>query len=170
MQQCRSCRNLLYLLAGTYLLIAGGCGSGGNANAVTPVMADAKGTYRLASSAVTLTAADGAVSTFGSYSTGTLRLFDDGTYQRTMALHEQHNSSGFFFFGPSATNVTATTILNNRQGAFVLSSPDPVQPFKGAYDVKGDVILTLNYQLPQPDHSLVTRSNTWIKESDSPRQ
>lgn len=149
------------------LLILAGCGSGGNFTAVTPVMANNRGTYRLANTTVTVVAPGGSVATFSSYSTGTLQLFDDTTYTRTMVGAQTQNvTRGVFLFAGSTSS-----ILASRDGSFSLTpstATDYTQSFFGSYDVTPDYTLKLTYdQYALPDQSLVTRSNVWIKESDS---
>ena len=149
-------------LGGVLLLLAAGCGSGESAVAVTPVMADTMGTYRLIASRTGVTLSGGA-STFFSYSSGTLRL-DDPSYTRAIAGQGREFSSGAYQLGTSAN-----TILNFRHGRFSLTSTDAPFQFTGSYDVTPDFTLTLNYDpFLIPDQGLITRSETWLKESDSP--
>jgi len=143
------------------LLLAAGCGASGNVAAVTPVMADTKGTYRLASSSGTITAPNGSTRSFLSFSSGTLRLSDSSYNQVRGGLASQ----GSYTIGTSVN-----TILNSREGTFTLTPNGSPQPLSGSYQVTPDFVLTLNYnQSAQADQSLVTRSDTWVKQSDSPR-
>jgi hypothetical protein len=154
------------LLLGVSLLLLAGCGSGGNAVAVTPILADTTGSYALQASSVTISAPGGANS-FNSYSGGTLRLFPDNSYTRAVTDGGQQTSSGSYQIGNSPG-----TIPNSRQGSFSLTSSDPPNAFAGNYLITGDFSLALTfdpYRLPA-DGSLVARTETWIKLSDSPRR
>lgn len=138
-----------------------GCGSGGNQNAVTPVLADNRGTYQLVYSKVYQAAPGGGVTSFQSYSTGTLRLFDNSTYTRTMQQGSgQSITQGFYLLAGSTSS-----ILGSRHGSFTLTPSDSPQ-LNGTYDVASDFTLTLTYALPD---ATPTRSDVWVKESDSPR-
>ena len=151
------------LLGTVLLLLAAGCGSGESAVAVTPVMADTMGTYRLIASRSGV-ASPGGASTFFSYSSGTLRL-DDLSYTRSVTGQGREFSSGAYQLGTSVD-----TILNFRHGGFSLTSTDPPFQFTGSYDVTPDFTLTLSYDpFLLPDQGLVSRTETWFKESDSPR-
>ena len=151
------------------LLMLAGCGSGGNLDANTPVLADNRGTYRLAFTTVQVTAPGGQVSSFVSYSTGTLRLFENSTYARTIESPQGASiSQGYYLLARSTSS-----ILGSWQGSFSLN-PNGIDTssaaITGSYDVTPDFTLTLTYnQYALPDTSLVTRSNVWVKESDSPR-
>lgn len=147
------------------LILLAGCGSGGNYRGVTPVMGDTRGTYRLSASSGTVTAPDGSASPFNSYSAGTLRL-KETTYTRTVNDNGEERTGGTYVFGPSVN-----TILNNTEGKFTLTSDTPPHTLYGTYHVTPDFTLRLNYnRVALPDGNLVTRSETWIKESDSPWQ
>jgi len=151
------------LLATVSLLFLASCGWGGNVTAVTPVMADTRGTYRLLFLSESVTAAGGASSVV-SANGGTLRLFDT-SYQRTLADAGTQSSSGTYALGTSVN-----TILNSRVGSFTLTSSDPPFILTGSYRVAADFTLTLDFnQFALPDQSLVTRSESWQKVSDSPR-
>jgi hypothetical protein len=147
------------ILAVILLLAIAGCGSGGNSAALTPVVASTRGTYRLSAATVTTTPAGG-VSSFVSYSGGTLRL-DDTTYQRSIT--GEASSSGSYAIGTSVN-----TILNSRQGAFALTQSAPSVVFTGSYDAIADFTLTLNYNQFSENGASVIRSETWVKENDSP--
>jgi hypothetical protein len=153
-----------FLYAVALLLILAGCGSGGgNFAAVTPVMADTRGTYRLSSATVTTTtpAPASAFSTV-SYTSGTLRL-SETNYSKTGNGGEA-DSSGGYRLGQSVN-----TILNSREGSFTLTPNAGQPPLTGSYHVDPDVTLTLNYsEVALADGTVVSRSETWIKESDSP--
>jgi hypothetical protein len=147
------------------LLIVAGCGSDGNVSAVTPVMADTRGTYRLAAASTSVTAPDGTVTTTASPAVGVLRLSDTG-YSLTVFAPAAQVSTGSYVLGASVN-----TILNSRDGAFSLASLTPPGVLTGSYLVTPDFTLTLNYnQSALPDLSLVSRSETWVKQSDSPNQ
>ena len=151
------------LLGGVLLLLLAGCGRGESSLAVTPVMADTRGTYRLVASGSSLTTPDG-TRFFSSYSSGTLRLDDPG-YTRTVSDQGLDFSSGTYQLGTSAN-----TILNTRHGFFSLTSSEPPFNLTGSYDVAPDFTLTLDYdQFVLPGGLLVSRSETWFKESDAPR-
>jgi hypothetical protein len=151
------------LLGGVLLIVLAGCGKSESSVAVTPVMADTKGTYRLVTSRTSVTA-PGSASTFNSYSSGILRLEDPG-YTRSVSDQGQQFSAGAYRLGTSVNS-----ILTSSQGAFTLTSSEAPFAFTGSYQVAPDFILILNYdQFVQPGNLLVTRSETWIKESDSPR-
>jgi hypothetical protein len=126
-------------------------------------MADTMGTYRLVASRTGF-APSGGASTFFSFSSGTLRL-DDLSYTRAVAGQGREFSSGAYQLGTSVN-----TILNFRHGSFSLTSTDPPFQFTGSYDVTPDFTLTLTYDpFLLPDQGLINRSETWFKESDSPR-
>jgi len=151
------------LLGGMLVLLLAGCGAGGNAVEVTPVIADTNGTYRLVTSRIGVTPPGGVVS-ISAYSSGTLRLDDPG-YTRSVSGGGQQVSIGTYQLG-----TTVNSILNNRQGSFALTSGDPPFLLTGSYQVTPDFTLTLSYDpFELPDQGLVTLSETWLKESDSPR-
>jgi hypothetical protein len=146
------------------LLLLAACGADQSSVAVTPVMADTRGTYRLVASTTSVTSS-GSVRTFNSYSAGTLRLADS-TYTRNVTGNGEAFSSGAYQIGASVN-----TILNTRHGSFNLTSTDPPGIFTGSYDLVPDFTLTLNYDpYSLPDQGLITRSDTWVKESDSSRR
>ncbi len=150
------------LLAWIGLLVVTGCGSGGTVAAVTPVMADTRGTYRLLSATMVVTAADGATS-LSSDTTGTLRLFEND-YQRSVGDGALQTSSGSYQLGASVN-----TILNGRRGAFTLSAGEAPTMLTGNYQAVSDLTLTLDYDpYALPDLSLVKRTESWVKVSDSP--
>jgi hypothetical protein len=167
-----SVRKLLYC---TCLLMLSGCGSDGNVRAITPVMADTRGTYRLAALSYTYTAPDGTVTTKPmTGATGTLRLSDTG-YSMTLLVPSADVSSASPSVATSngsyAIGASVNTILNTREGTFALSSVAPPAIVTGNYHVVPDYTLTLNYNSTTlPDQSRVASSETWVKESDSPRQ
>jgi hypothetical protein len=145
------------------VVVLAGCGAGEGAVAVTPVVADTRGTYRLVASSVSAAAPGGAV-TFSSYSGGTLRL-DDPSYTRAVLSHGEQFSKGAYRLGTSVNS-----ILNSRNGTFSLTSTDPPFLFSGSYHVTPDFTLSLEYDpFVLPDAVVVTRSEIWIKQSDSPR-
>ena len=151
------------LCCGISLLLFAGCGSGGNVAAVTPVMADAKGSYRLAAGSDSISDPSGG-SSFVNYSGGTLRLAD-ASYTRTVIARGEQQTAGVYALGSSAN-----TILNTSHGSFTLTSSAPPNVFTGSYGVTPDFTLTLNYDPFQlPGLGTVTRSETWVKVSDSPR-
>ena len=146
------------LLASVGLILLAGCGSGGNAAAVTPVMASTIGSYRLIASTVSSTAGN------QSGSGGTLRLFATD-YQRTAGAGGQDDSAGSYQLGNSVNN-----ILNSRHGSFSLTSTEPAVTVTGSYQLTPDFTLTLDYdQYSLPGQGLVTRSETWLKVSDYPQ-
>lgn len=160
-----------YFFLLTSLLLLAACGSGGNLDAVTPVQANIRGTYQLAYTNVDVTApgTNGQVSHFVSYSTGILRLFDNSTYTRTtQAGPTQSTTLGYYLFADSTSS-----ILGSRNGTFLFTPSSltvvPGTAPTGVYGVTPDFTLTLYYQYSLPDNSTVTRSNVWVKESDSPR-
>lgn len=141
-------------------MILAGCGAGENAVATTPVSANTKGTYRLVSAGSSVTS-PGGISSFTSYSSGTLKL-DDTDYTLSLTGNGSQLSSGVYQLGTSVN-----TILNTGQGAFSLTATDPPFIFTGNYLVTRDFTLTLNYDpFNTPDGRLVTHSETWFKESD----
>lgn len=148
-------------------LLLAGCGSGGNLDAVTPVLADVPGTYRLAYTEVTVAAPapGGAVTSFLSYSTGTLRLYDNSTYTRvTQGGQQQSVTQGGYLFADSTSS-----ILGSSHGSFTFTPIGTAIPIAGLYKVTPDFTLTLTYPpVSLPDSSLMTRSNVWVKQSDSP--
>jgi hypothetical protein len=154
-----------FLYAVPLLLTLAGCGSGGgNFAAVTPVMADTRGTYRLSSATVTTTAPApvGTVTTV-SYNSGTLRLTETN-YSKATVNSGEANSSGGYRLGQSVN-----TILNSRDGSFTLTPNAGQPPLAGSYHVDPDVTLTLNYdQVASADGAVVSRSETWVKQADSP--
>jgi hypothetical protein len=140
-----------------------GCGAGEGAVAVTPVVADIRGTYRLTASRVSAVA-PGGLAAFSSYSGGTLRL-DDPSYSRAVLSHGAQSSSGVYRFGTSVNSE-----LNSRNGSFALTSTDQPFQFSGSYHVTPDFTLRLDYDpFVLPDAVVVTRSEIWVKQSDSPR-
>ena len=152
------------LFGGMFLLLLAGCGSGESAVAVTPVLADTKGTYRLVASRLSVSTPAG-VSSFYSYSGGTLRL-DGAGYTRSVSDHGPQLSNGAYQIGTSVS-----TVLDSRRGPFALTSTDAPFLFTGSYDVTPDFTLTLSYDpFAIPGQGVVSRSETWYKESDSPRQ
>ncbi|GFO69922.1 hypothetical protein GMLC_35010 [Geomonas limicola] len=146
-----------------FLLVTAGCGEGENAVAVTSVMADTRGTYRLVTSQVEITSASG-TTRFASFSSGTLRL-KETDYTMSLAGNGGFTASGSYHLGASAN-----TVLNSRQGAFSLSSNLAPSTLAGSYFAQPDFYLTLNY-VPYAlvDSSTVVRTETWRKLSDSPR-
>jgi hypothetical protein len=150
-----------FLYAVLLLLMLAGCGSGGgNFAAVTPVMADTRGTYRLSAATVTTTAPDSTV-TATSYNSGTLRLTETNY---SIVVNNGASSSGGYALGQSVN-----TILNTRDGSFTLTPDSGEPPVSGGYHVAPDVTLTLDYgEVALPDGTRVSRTETWIKESDSP--
>ena len=151
-----------YLLYRLCFLVLAGCGSGANVVAVTPVTADTRGTYRLAASTLSTVAPDGVLTPFNSYSSGTLRL-SDTSYARTTSDGGESISSGSYQLGTSVN-----TILNSRQGSFALTSTEPPFSFTGKYQVSPQFTLTLNYDVyAVSDLGRISRTETWIKESDS---
>jgi hypothetical protein len=154
---------VLRLLGGLLVLFLAGCGAGRNATATTPIQADTKGTYRLIASGASVTF-PGGVTTFFSYSSGTLKLDQTG-YSLELAGHGFSQSNGVYQLGSSVN-----TILNGRQGVFSLTATDPPFTFTGSYLVSSDFTLTLDYApFNTTDGGLVTRSETWFKERDSLR-
>ena len=152
------------LLWGVLLFLLPGCGSGGNAVQVTPVMGGTRGTYRLVASQTSVTPVGG-VSSFFAYSSGTLRLDDPG-YTLTLTGPGQQNSSGSYQIGTSVN-----TIPNSRHGVFSLTASDPPFLFTGSYDVTPDFTLVLSFDpVALTDQGIITRSETWLKISDSPRR
>ena len=144
-------------------LLLTGCGSDGNVAAVTPVLASTRGTYLLSIATADIAAADGSHEKVVD-SGGTLRLFDT-TYQLSVTDGAQYSSDGTYTLGSSVN-----TILNSRHGSFSLTSSDSPFLFTGQYQADSDFSLTLNYdRFALPDQSLVTRSETWLKISDSPQ-
>jgi hypothetical protein len=153
------------LFCAIVLITLAGCGSDGNVRAVTPVMADTRGTYRLLASSSTLKAPDGSVTSFVSYSGGTLRLTETN-FTRSVGQNGAVVSRGTYALGASVN-----TILNTRDGSFALVTSNPPFAFTGSYHVIPDFTLTLNYNpFALPDQTVITRSDTWTKESDSPQQ
>jgi hypothetical protein len=152
----------MYRLAGGVLaLLLAGCGSGDNVVATTPVLANTKGSYRLVTSASSVSSSGGATS-FILYSSGTLKL-DNTRYTLSLTGKVSQLSSGVYRIGTSVN-----TILNSRQGVFSLTETDPPFVFTGSYLVTRDFILTLNYDpYNSPDGGLVTRSEIWFKDRDS---
>jgi hypothetical protein len=167
--------NVRKLLYATCLLILSGCGSDGNVRAVTPVMADTRGTYRLAAMSFTFTAPDGTVRTSPmTGATGTLRLTDTG-YSKILLVPSAELPSGSLTVGAAngsyLLGASVNTILNSRAGTFALASVAPPSTATGVYQVIPDFTLTLNYDTETlPDQSRVASSETWVKESDSPSQ
>lgn len=145
------------------LVVAAGCGSGENAVAVTSVMADTRGTYRLVASRLVITGASGATR-FASFSSGTLRL-QETDYNMSLAGNGGFAAAGTYHLGASAN-----TVLNSRRGTFSLSSNRTPSFFSGSYFAQPDFYLSLNYEpYPLADNSTVQRTETWLKLSDSPR-
>jgi len=150
------------LFGGVLLLVAAGCGSGENAVAVTPVIADTKGTYRLVASRTSLTRS-GAAGAFSSYSGGILRL-DDPSYSRVVSGTGRQSASGAYRLG-----VSVNSTLNSSHGTFSLTSSLAPFVLTGSYQVTPDFTLTLDYDGFVLPEGVVTLSETWYKESDSPR-
>jgi len=151
------------LLWGALLLAVAGCGSGTSAVAVTPVMADTKGTYRLVASRTSITSAVG-TGAFSSYSSGTLRL-DDPSYTLSVSGTGRQFSRGAYRLGTSVN-----TILNSSRGTFSLTSTVPPFVLTGSYQVTPDFTLILNYDQFVLPKGVASRTETWFKESDSPLQ
>lgn len=146
-------------------MLVSACGSDGNVRGVTPVMADTRGTYRLAGSSGTVALPDGSVTTFASYSSGTLRL-QDSTFTRSVTRHGEQNTSGSYQIGTSVN-----TILNRRDGTFLFTSGAPAFHLAGRYQVTPDLTLRLDFDpFRLSDGTVTTHSETWVKESDSPWQ
>lgn len=155
-------RDVRLFLGAMLVLLLAGCGAGGSAVEVTPVMADTNGTYRLVASQTSVTSPGGANS-FSAYSSGTLRLNDPG-YTRSVSDGGQQVSSGTYLLG-----TTVNSILNSQHGSFTLTSGNPPFLLTGSYQVAPDFTLTLSYDPYQlPGQGTVTLSETWLKESDSP--
>ena len=152
------------LLWGVLLFFLPGCGSGGNSVQVTPVMANTRGTYRLVASRTSVTPTGG-VSSFFAYSSGTLRLDDTG-YTLTLTGPGQQESGGNYQIGTSVN-----TIPNSRHGIFSFTANDTPIPLTGSYDVTPDYTLVFTFDpVTLTDQGLITRSETWLKISDSPRR
>jgi hypothetical protein len=154
-----------FLCGGILLLILAGCGSGGgNFAAVTPVMADTRGTYRLSVATVTTTSpAPASILTTNAYNSGILRL-NETNYSKAVDNSGEQASGGGYALGGSVN-----TILNSRDGNFTLTPNSGAPPMTGSYHVDPDVTLTLNYNAVQlADGTLVSRTETWVKQSDSP--
>ena len=153
---------MLRFWGGLALFFLAGCGTSESSVSVTPVLADTKGTYQLVTSSSSLTSPSG-VSTFTSFSSGILRL-DTLDYTRVITDHGPKVTSGAYLLGASVN-----TILNGRHGAFTLTTSDPPFQLTGNYDVAPDFTLTLNYDpFVIPGQGLISLTETWFKESDSP--
>lgn len=144
------------------VLVAAGCGSGESAVAVTSVMADTRGTYRLVASRLVITGADGATR-FASFSSGTLRL-QETDYNISLAGNGGFAAAGSYHLGASAN-----TVLNSRRGTFSLTSNRIPTLFTGSYFAQPDFYLSLNYDPYPLADTTVQRTETWLKLSDSPR-
>lgn len=143
-------------------MLLSGCGSGQGSVAVTPVMVDARGSYRLVESQTGLTP-PGGTTAFSSYSSGTLRL-SATTYLRLVEQHGTQSSRGYYALGSSVN-----TVLTSRNGRFTLTMTDSPVNITGNYLVAPDYLLTLIYDpVTLFDGTLLSRSETWYKESDNP--